>query len=124
MNDSATNYSSIDPRWQGTFDLYRPWMLLNIPREILEADEPSTFDQYRERVSRERMKSDEKQLRYMVIEREHATTPTVRELGNRLGIHPKRVVAMCEKWIRQGWYDCGVSADLGWVSDRDAIPRI
>lgn len=35
--------------------------------------------------------------------------------GLRLGIHPKRIIYLCEKWARQGRYDFGVSPDLGWT---------
>lgn len=38
--------------------------------------------------------------------------------GERLGIHPKRVVSLCEKWSRKGDYDYGTSPDLGWVVSR------
>lgn len=37
-----------------------------------------------------------------------------RDAGRALGMHPKRVLAICEKWARKGIYDYGVSADLGW----------
>ena len=37
-----------------------------------------------------------------------------RDAGARLGIHPKRVRGLCEKWASAGIYDYGVSADLGW----------
>jgi len=40
---------------------------------------------------------------------------TPRDAGARLGIHPKRVARLCEKWSRRGDYDYGVSVDLGWV---------
>lgn len=39
-----------------------------------------------------------------------------RDAGKHLGIHPRRVVHLCEKWARQGIYDYGVSADLGWAT--------
>lgn len=38
-----------------------------------------------------------------------------RKAGQRLGIHPKRVVALCLKWEARKIYEYGVSADLGWV---------
>ena len=37
-----------------------------------------------------------------------------RHAGQRLGIHPNRVVALCRKWTRKGVYEYGVSVDLGW----------
>lgn len=39
-----------------------------------------------------------------------------------MGMHPKRLLYLCEKWSRQGKYDYGVSADLGW-SKRRYAPR-
>ena len=42
---------------------------------------------------------------------------TPRKIGEDLGIHPKRVARLCEKWERQGLYDWGVTVDLGWRTD-------
>lgn len=67
------------------------------------------------------MKPDEKSLRDLVVARGLEPAPTVRELGARLGMHRKRVNAICEKWIRQGWYECGIAVDMGWVSDPEKI---
>ena len=39
---------------------------------------------------------------------------TPRAAGRALGIPPRRVEYLCEKWARKGWYDYGVAADLGW----------
>lgn len=41
---------------------------------------------------------------------------TPRAAGVRLGIDSKRVIGLCEKWARQGNYEYGVSADLGWTT--------
>jgi hypothetical protein len=38
-----------------------------------------------------------------------------RRAGERMGIHPNRVIYLCEKWARKGIYDYGVTADLGWA---------
>ena len=35
-----------------------------------------------------------------------------------LGIPEKRVVYLCKKWTALGFYDYGVSADLGWVTPK------
>jgi hypothetical protein len=37
-----------------------------------------------------------------------------RDAGRALGIHPARVIYICEKWTRHGIYEYGVCADLGW----------
>jgi hypothetical protein len=52
---------------------------------------------------------DEAQLWERVLARERP-----RDAGAELGIHPKRVIALCLKWSRQGRYDYGVAADMGW----------
>ena len=39
-----------------------------------------------------------------------------RDAGRRLGMPPRRVIYLCEKWTTQGRYDYGVSADMGWPS--------
>ena len=41
-----------------------------------------------------------------------------RYAARRLGIPPNRVRYLCEdKWTRKGWYDYGVTYDLGWLTD-------
>lgn len=42
-----------------------------------------------------------------------------RDAGRRLGIHDKRVTYLCLKWTKQGTYDYGVCADLGWPTAGD-----
>ncbi len=46
------------------------------------------------------------------------TTP--RDLINEKGfpMHYKRAWYLLEKWSEKGWYDYGVSADLGWLTDK------
>lgn len=56
------------------------------------------------------MKSDESKLWEAVVAGERP-----RDAGQRLGIHPRRVIYLCEKWARRRTYDYGVSPDLGWV---------
>lgn len=53
---------------------------------------------------------DEIALWFLVVNGERP-----RDAGARLGIHPKRVRGLCEKWASAGIYDYGVCADLGWV---------
>ena len=55
------------------------------------------------------MKPDEAELWAALLTGEHPRTA-----GERLGIPPKRVIYLCLKWSRQGVYDYGTSADLGW----------
>lgn len=42
---------------------------------------------------------------------------TPRSIGRVMGIPPKRVVALCEKWANKGWYEYGVSVDTGWLTE-------
>jgi hypothetical protein len=44
----------------------------------------------------------------------NAEHDTPRSAGRALGIAPRRVEYLCEKWARKGWYDYGVAHDLGW----------
>lgn len=55
------------------------------------------------------MKPDEQRLRDAVQQGE-----SPRDAGRRLGIHPRRVIYLCEKWARRGEYDYGTTADNGW----------
>lgn len=43
-----------------------------------------------------------------------------RRAGQQLGMHWRRVNALCEKWSRKRIYDYGVAIDLGWAL---AAPR-
>jgi hypothetical protein len=54
-----------------------------------------------------------KKIRHLPVE----ARPSVRELGQQLGIAPKRVCYLCEKWTLQGIYNYGVSCDLGWLEE-------
>lgn len=54
-------------------------------------------------------KADEHALWAALLEGEQP-----RDSGRRLGIHPRRVIGICEKWARRGIYDYGVVADRGW----------
>lgn len=37
-------------------------------------------------------------------------------IGHELGIHPKRVCYLLEKWADKGWWECGVSLRTGWLT--------
>ncbi len=39
-----------------------------------------------------------------------------RYAGRRLGVPPRRVEYLCEKWARKGAYEYGVVHDLGWLT--------
>ena len=37
-----------------------------------------------------------------------------RDAAKSIQMHPKRCLYLCDKWTERGWYEYGVSADLGW----------
>ena len=41
-----------------------------------------------------------------------------REIGEELGMHYKRVIAICLKWAGRGDYDYGVASDMGWLTPK------
>lgn len=66
------------------------------------------------------MKDDEQRLLIEVSHRceiMEAGYESVRDIGVRLGINWKRLNYLCLKWSAKGWYDYGVSADLGWLTE-------
>ena len=46
---------------------------------------------------------------------------TPRLIGIALEIPDRRVVYLCEKWADGDWYDYGVTADLGWLTDEGIV---
>jgi len=64
------------------------------------------------------MKDDE--VRFLVkLARERpkqaADGPFADAVGASLGIHPKRVDYLLQKWTDKGWWNYGVSARSGWL---------
>ena len=54
-----------------------------------------------------------------LIKKELATSEkTVQDIINKenFSIHYKRAWYLLEKWSQKGWYDYGVSLDLGWIT--------
>ncbi len=41
---------------------------------------------------------------------------TVRDVVSDLRLHPKRARYLLEKWTRKGYYNYGVSLDMGWLT--------
>jgi len=70
------------------------------------------------------MKPDDRALLLAVYDRQPGEF--VRDIATRSGIHPKRVAAILDKWTRAGWYDYGVSLDLGWLTPagKEAAERV
>lgn len=46
-----------------------------------------------------------------------------RDIYERLGINYKRACYILEKWSKKGWYDWGVSIDMGWL-ENDKLKEI
>lgn len=66
------------------------------------------------------MKSDERELLRRLVEQ--TKDPNMIsfmpfQIAELIGMHPKRLHYLCEKWIDKGWLECGVSARTGWLTD-------
>lgn len=61
------------------------------------------------------MKDDEKQFLLDILNR--GITP--RDIINEpdFYMHHKRAWYLLEKWSDKGWYDWGISMDLGWLTE-------
>ncbi len=68
------------------------------------------------------MNDDERALRD-VIDRDYEPYEVIRvqDLAADIGMHPKRVEYLAEKWADQGWYEYGVSSLLGWKCPQETI---
>lgn len=65
------------------------------------------------------IKNDELEFLRVVAQRGKCRViPSVRDLIAQCGIHPKRACYLLEKWTRNGWYEYGVSLDLGWITEK------
>jgi len=64
------------------------------------------------------MKEDERKFMIDVLYRCHRDF-TPRDLINEDGfpMHYKRAWYLLEKWSDKGWYDYGVTSDLGWLTN-------
>ena len=40
------------------------------------------------------------------------------DVAGRLGLHPRRAAYLWEKWAGKGWYEWGVSARRGWLTEK------
>jgi len=40
-----------------------------------------------------------------------------KELAEEQGMHPRRAEYIYEKWIRKGWWECGISRRTGWLTE-------
>ena len=44
--------------------------------------------------------------------------PRLRDIGQILGMHPKRLYSIACKWSSKGHYEWGVVHDLGWLTEK------
>jgi len=63
------------------------------------------------------MKEDEKAL-LKALSNSPEQYPRLRDIGQLLEIHPKRIYAIVCKWSRKGYYEWGVAHDLGWLTEK------
>lgn len=79
------------------------------------------------------MKEDEKQFLKAVYERVtcykltgkeriglfgEPIRPCVRDVIKELGMNEKRALYLLDKWDSKGWYNWGVTIDLGWLEEK------
>ena len=62
----------------------------------------------------------EHKLGKAILTRHHTSTvrDIICELASELEFVPKQAWRTLEKWCDKGWYDYGVSIDLGWLTDK------
>ena len=64
-----------------------------------------------------RLKDDERAL-LKALANSHERLPRVRDIGQIIEMHPKRVYSIVCKWSSKGFYEWGVSHDLGWLTEK------
>ncbi len=61
------------------------------------------------------MKTDEALLLLAIALR--SSSEDVRSIIDRLGVNHKRACYLLGKWAAKGWYNYGVTVDLGWLTE-------
>lgn len=64
------------------------------------------------------MKEDEKELLIAIYLSEKTN---VRDIIAKIEIPYKRCLYLLEKWSGKGWYDYGVTLDLGWLTEKGKL---
>lgn len=64
------------------------------------------------------MKDDEKKLLTAIYNK---GMNSVRDIINEIEIPFKRCIYLLEKWCIKGWYDYGVTIDLGWLTEEGRL---
>ncbi len=62
------------------------------------------------------MKLDEKV--FLLALYSHGETPRQLIYSGTVPINHKRARSLLEKWFKKGWYDFGVTLDLGWLTSK------
>ncbi len=62
------------------------------------------------------MKLDEKV--FLLALHSHGETPRELIYSGTVAINHKRAKYLLEKWCDKGWYDYGVTLDLGWLTSK------
>ena len=63
------------------------------------------------------MKEDERLLLKKLKERGRGLQPSALEISKSINMAYKRArYILRDKWERKGWYDCGVSWRVGWLT--------
>ncbi len=64
-------------------------------------------------------REDEMQFRSAITNaiRAGEKLPSARKIAAEIGLNQKRAWYLCDKWISKGWWDCGVNALSGWLTD-------
>ena len=63
------------------------------------------------------MKEDERAL-LKALSNSPEPYPRLRDIGQILGMHPKRLYSIACKWSSKGYYEWGVVHDLGWLTEK------
>ena len=63
------------------------------------------------------MKEDERAL-LKALSNSPEPYPRLRDIGQILGMHPKRLYSIACKWSSKGHYEWGVVHDLGWLTEK------
>ena len=63
------------------------------------------------------MRADERKFLVAVARRNVKWGETPRNIAYKMGMNHKRSWYLCKKWTDRGWYNYGVSVDLGWLTD-------
>lgn len=68
-------------------------------------------------------RDDEMQFRAAIADavRSGEKTPSARQIAAYLGMNQKRAWYLCDKWMSKGWWDCGVNALSGWLTDKGKV---